>query len=97
MFPSSSESFEVSESHVWFNKAVARWLDIALYKAMQRIIKAVELDDLSPVDDLVKHSSSAVDIRTVLMQIKTFWAQLSWPDVESSYAYISKILDVSIY
>jgi len=87
------EAFEVQESHIWFNKAVARWLDIALYKAMQRIIKAVELDDLSPVDDLVKHSSSAVDIRTVLMQIKTFWAQLSWPDVESSYAYISKILD----
>jgi len=87
------ETFEVQESHIWFNKAVARWLDIALYKAMQRIIKAVELDDLSPVDDLVKHSSSAVDIRTVLMQIKTFWAQLSWPDVESSYAYISKILD----
>ena len=74
---------------------MARWLDIALYKAMQRIIKAVELDDLTPVDDLVQHSSSAVDIRTVLMQIKTFWAQLSWPDVESSYAYISKILDVS--
>ena len=31
----------------------------------------------------------------VLLQIKTFWAQLSWPDVESSYAFISKILDVS--
>lgn len=56
----------------------------------------MELDDLSPVDDLVKHTSSAVDIRTVLMQIKTFWAQLCWPDVESSYAYISKILDVSV-
>ena len=33
------ETFEVQESHIWFNKAVARWLDIALYKAMQRIIK----------------------------------------------------------
>jgi len=79
--------------YTWFNKAVPRWLDIALYKAMQRIVKAVELDDLTPVDDLVKHSSSAVDIRTVLMQIKTFWAQLNWPDVEASYAFISKILD----
>ena len=59
----------MQESHIWFNKAVARWLDIALYKAMQRIIRAVDLDDLSPVDDLVKHSSSAVDIRTVLMQV----------------------------
>ena len=38
------------------------------FKAMQRITKAVELDDLQPVDDMVKHSSSAVDIRTVLLQ-----------------------------
>ena len=64
-----NQNFQVQESHIWFNKAVARWLDIALYKAMQRIIRAVDLDDLSPVDDLVKHSSSAVDIRTVLMQV----------------------------
>ena len=55
----------------------------------------MELDDLEPVDDLVKHSSSAVDIRAVMLQIKTFWKQLSWPDVEASYAFISKILDVS--
>ena len=41
--------------------------------AMQRIIRAVELDQLSPVDDLVKHSSSAVDIRTVLMQVSRDW------------------------
>ena len=51
-------------------------------------------DDLEPVDELVKHSSSAVDIRTVLIQIKTFWQQLDWPDVEESHTYISKILDV---
>ncbi|TRY76437.1 hypothetical protein TCAL_00056 [Tigriopus californicus] len=84
---------EFMNCHAWFNKAVARWLDIALYKAMERIIRAVELDNLEPVDALVQHSSSAVDIRTVLLQIKTFWKELNWPDVEASYAFISKILD----
>ncbi len=34
-------------------------------------VEAVELDELTPVDELVKHSSSAVDIRTVLMQVST--------------------------
>lgn len=87
------DMFEIHGSHIWFNKAVARWLDIALYKAMQRIIKAVDLDNLTPIDELVKHSSSAVDLRTVLIQVKTFWRQLNWPDVEASYAFISKILD----
>ncbi len=94
-FSTSPSTAEFMCHHTWFNKAVARWLDIALYKAMQRIIKAVQLDQLRPVDDLVKHSSSAVDIKTVLLQIKTFWKQLDWPDVEASYAFVSKILDVS--
>jgi BAI1-associated protein 3 len=90
------EMHDFVDNFIWFDKSVARWLDIALYKAMQRIIRAVELDDLEPVDEMVKHSSSAVDIRTVLLQIKTFWKQLNWPDVEASYAFISKILDVSL-
>ena len=34
----------MQESHIWFNKAVARWLDIALYKAMQRIIKVLVVE-----------------------------------------------------
>ena len=95
IFRGSARATEMSNNHTWFNKSVARWLDIALYKAMERITKAVELDDMTPVDEFVKHSSSAVDIKTVLLQIKTFWQQLAWPDVEASYAFISKILDVS--
>lgn len=79
--------------HSWFIRAVAKWLDIALYKAMVRIVKAVRIDDLKPVDELSNHTSSAVDLRTVLNQIKTFWTQLSWPDVETSYVFISRIMD----
>ena len=79
--------------HSWFLKAVAKWLDIALYKAMVLIVRSVQLDDLTTVDDISLHSSSAVDIKTVLNQIKTFWLQLSWPDVETSYVFISRIID----
>jgi hypothetical protein len=43
----------------------------------------------------VEKNKYAIITADSLLQIKTFWAQLSWPDVESSYAYISKILDVS--
>jgi hypothetical protein len=39
-------SGELWNCHNWFNKGVARWLDIALYKAMQRITRAVELVSL---------------------------------------------------
>ncbi len=59
-------------------------------KLLQR---AVDLDDLSTVDDLVRYTNSAVDVRTVLGQIRTFWRQLGWPDPETSYVFISRILD----
>ena len=87
------ENKDFTVFHSWFIRAVAKWLDIALYKAMVRIVKAVRLDNLQPVDDLSSHTSSAVDLRTVLNQIKTFWLQLSWPDAETSYVFISRIMD----
>lgn len=77
----------------WFSPSVSRWLDIALYKALMRIGKAVNLDTLATVDALVKHSSSAVDTVTVFYQIKTFWEQLAWPDAEGAMAFVLKIID----
>ncbi|KAI5748148.1 hypothetical protein M8J77_022372 [Diaphorina citri] len=82
-----------SNIHTWFYKAVAHWLDIALYKALQRVDKAIELDTLTPVDSSVKYSSSAVDTLAIFYQIKIFWEQLSWPDVEGCYTFVAKIID----
>jgi hypothetical protein len=31
-----------------------------------------------------------------VLQIKIFWKQLAWPDVEGSYTFVAKIIDVSI-
>ena len=39
IFRGSARATEMSNNHTWFNKSVARWLDIALYKAMERITK----------------------------------------------------------
>lgn len=55
--------------------------------------KAIELDQLAPVDETVKYSSSAVDTLAIFYQIKTFWQQLDWPDIEGSYMFVSKIVD----
>ncbi|XP_069677889.1 protein unc-13 homolog 4B isoform X4 [Periplaneta americana] len=91
--PGDSETFLISNFHLWFHPGVAQWLDIALYKALQRIKKAVELDQLVPVDSSVKYSSSAVDTLAIFYQIKIFWKQLAWPDVEGSYTFVAKIID----
>lgn len=84
---------EIANYHTWFTAGVMHWLDISVYKALTRIEKAIELDQLVPVDDTVKYSSSAVDTLAIFYQIKIFWQQLAWPDVEGSYMFVGKIVD----
>ncbi|XP_044739455.1 protein unc-13 homolog 4B isoform X2 [Chrysoperla carnea] len=91
--PTDCSSFQIKDFYLWFHGGVAQWLDIAVYKALQRIQKAVELDNLVPVSSEVKYSSSAVDTLTIFYQIKVFWQQLNWPDVEGSYTFVAKIID----
>ncbi|GLH12147.1 Protein unc-13 homolog 4B, partial [Gryllus bimaculatus] len=88
-----TKKHRLSEYHRWFHRSVAQWLDIALWKTLKRIQKAVELDNLVPVSDSVKHSSSAIDTLGIFNQIKIFWQQLAWPDVEGSYVFVAKIID----
>ncbi|XP_062536569.1 protein unc-13 homolog 4B isoform X2 [Armigeres subalbatus] len=86
-------NFAIDEYHNWFTAGVTHWLDISVYKALMRIHKAIELDKLQPVDDTVKYSSSAVDTCAIFYQIKIFWQQLDWPDVEGAYIFVAKIVD----
>ncbi|KAH9630501.1 hypothetical protein HF086_000714 [Spodoptera exigua] len=87
------QSYAISKFHAWFFGGVAQWLDIAAYKALTRIEKAVDLDTLAPVDTNVKYSSSGVDTLAIFYQIKIFWQQLAWPDVEGCYTFVAKIID----
>ncbi|XP_034941538.1 protein unc-13 homolog 4B isoform X4 [Chelonus insularis] len=87
------EYMKILNYHEWFRAGVSHWLDIAVYKALRRIERAVEFDTLQPVDSSVQYSSSAVDTLTIFYQIKVFWNQLAWPDIEGSYTFIAKIID----
>ncbi|XP_013138125.1 PREDICTED: BAI1-associated protein 3 isoform X2 [Papilio polytes] len=86
-------TYSISKFHSWFYGGVAQWLDIAAFKALSRIEKAVEIDNLVPVDTNVKYSSSGVDTLAIFYQIKIFWQQLAWPDVEGCYTFVAKIID----
>lgn len=87
------DNFKLNDYYNWFSPAVQNWLEISAFKACTRIQRAVELDKLTPVDDSVKYSSSAVDTLAIFYQIKIFWQQLAWPDAEGSYIFVSKIVD----
>ena len=86
-------TIKIEKYYEWFTSGVIHWLDISVYKALTRIQKAIELDSLIPVDENVKYSSSAVDTLAIFYQIKIFWQQLAWPDVEGAYMFVGKIVD----
>ncbi|XP_016841256.1 protein unc-13 homolog 4B isoform X1 [Nasonia vitripennis] len=91
--PDELEDMKVQSYYDWFRAGVAHWLEIAVYKALKRIDRAVEFDNLQPVDSSVQYSSSAVDTLTIFYQIKVFWTQLAWPDAQGAFAFIAKIVD----
>uniref|UniRef100_A0A1I8PQW5 Protein unc-13 homolog 4B n=1 Tax=Stomoxys calcitrans TaxID=35570 RepID=A0A1I8PQW5_STOCA len=88
-----NEELAVMHFHGWFMPGVTHWLSISIVKALKRIEKAIELDELKAVDETVKYSSSAVDTISIFYQIKMFWDQLDWPDAEGSYTFVAKIVD----
>ncbi|KAH8251557.1 hypothetical protein KR038_001840 [Drosophila bunnanda] len=88
-----SETLELASFYPWFERGVTHWLDISIIKALNRIQKAIDLDQLKAVDETVKYSSSAVDTLSIFYQIKIFWQQLDWPEVEGSYIFVAKIVN----
>ncbi|KAL7300180.1 hypothetical protein TKK_0007025 [Trichogramma kaykai] len=91
--PDEIEQMKVRNYYDWFASGVSHWLEMAVFKAIKRIDRAIEVDKLQPVDSSVQYSSSAVDTLTIFYQIKVFWTQLAWPDIEGAYAFIAKIVD----
>lgn len=67
--PGDIESLQINNYFTWFRPGVTQWLEIAVYKAKQRVKKAVELDNLTPVVPTVKYSSSAVDTLSIFYQV----------------------------
>ncbi|XP_023298008.2 protein unc-13 homolog 4B isoform X1 [Lucilia cuprina] len=88
-----NDELGVEHFHGWFMPGVTHWLAISVIKALKRIEKAIELDELKAVDETVKYSSSAVDTLAIFYQIKIFWQQLDWPEAEGSYTFVAKIVD----
>lgn len=88
-----SVNSKTKDFHKWFIRGVTHWLDISVYKAVKRIEKAIEIDQLQPADDKIKYSTSAIDTLSIFYQIEKFWQDLDWPDIDASYAFLTKIVD----
>ncbi|XP_041075897.1 protein unc-13 homolog D isoform X2 [Polyodon spathula] len=82
--------------HVRFRDVLPCWLQKAYSTALERVQRAVQVDQLNPLIEnspLIKHSSSAVDLATCFIQIREMWIQLNWPDPEDAFMVMVKLTE----
>ncbi|XP_034449552.1 BAI1-associated protein 3 [Hippoglossus hippoglossus] len=78
--------------HNWFKSSIHKWLQIIHDRSCDRIRKAVETDQLEPVQE-AKHSSSAVEVATCFSQVREIWLQLAWPDSAGAFIFVTRLTD----
>ncbi|CAI9163814.1 unnamed protein product [Rangifer tarandus platyrhynchus] len=79
--------------HRWFQPAIPSWLQKTYSEALARVQRAVQMDQLVPLGELTKHSTSAVDLSTCFAQISHTAQQLDWPDPEEAFMITVKFVE----
>ncbi|KAM8944128.1 protein unc-13 homolog D isoform 2-T2 [Lycaon pictus] len=79
--------------HRWFQPAIPSWLQKTYSVALARVQRAVQMDELVPLGELTKHSTSAVDLSTCFAQISHTARQLDWPDPEEAFMITVKFVE----
>ncbi|MEQ2302171.1 hypothetical protein AMECASPLE_003868 [Ameca splendens] len=78
--------------HNWFKSSIHKFLQIVHDRSCDRIRKAVETDQLQPVQQ-AKHSSSTVEVTSCFSQVREIWLQLAWPDSAGAFIFVTRLTD----
>ncbi|XP_038143725.1 BAI1-associated protein 3 [Cyprinodon tularosa] len=78
--------------HNWFKSSIHKFLQIVHDRSCDRIRKAVDTDQLQPVQQ-AKHSSSAVEATACFSQVREIWLQLAWPDSAGAFIFVTRLTD----
>ncbi|XP_062976387.1 protein unc-13 homolog D [Elgaria multicarinata webbii] len=79
--------------HQWFKEAIPKWLQKTYTIALERTQRAVQVDQLTPLGELNKHSTSTVDLSTCYAQMVKTWQQLDWPDPDEAFMIMVKFIE----
>ncbi|XP_065418818.1 protein unc-13 homolog D isoform X2 [Chrysemys picta bellii] len=83
----------LTDFHQWFKEAIPKWLQKTYMIALERTQRAIQVDQLMPLGELTKHSTSTVDLSTCYAQIVKTWQQLDWPDPEEAFMIMVKFVE----
>ncbi|CAL8282639.1 unnamed protein product [Merluccius merluccius] len=95
-FLQKRHNIELTNFHEAFRDALPYWLSQAFSTTLDRVERAVQVDQLQPLQVgtvPIKHSSSAVDLVACIQPICKLWEQLSWPDPEEGFMLMVKLTE----
>ncbi|XP_018617114.2 LOW QUALITY PROTEIN: protein unc-13 homolog D [Scleropages formosus] len=87
---------ELTDFQECFRDALPYWLKKAYNTTLERVQRAVQIDELQPMQlgtVPVKHSSSAVDLVACLQPVCRLWEELAWPDAEEGFMLMVKLTE----
>lgn len=85
----------IQNYHLWFESIIQLWVAVSKNKALNRVRVAVTMDEVCEGEKIVRHSTSSVDIASVVYQLKEFWRLLSWPDSNTAIHFESQFIDAA--
>ncbi|XP_006018342.2 protein unc-13 homolog D [Alligator sinensis] len=91
--PSRDGPLALTDFYQWFKEAIPKWLQKTYSIALERTQRAIQVDQLVPLGELNKHSTSTVDLSTCYAQIVKTWQQLDWPDPEEAFMIMVKLVE----
>ena len=87
------ENLLLPRYYKWFQVMVKNWITLAVEKCKNLTVQAISVDSAIAVTDLVKFSTSAVDVTGFLLQLGQFWKNLNWPEAITAYGFASTMME----
>jgi BAI1-associated protein 3 len=85
----------IQSYHLWFESIIQLWVAVSKNKALNRVRSAVQMDEPCEGEKIVRHSTSSVDIASVVYQMKEFWRLLAWPDINTGIHFEAQFIDAA--
>jgi BAI1-associated protein 3 len=85
----------IQSYHLWFESIIQLWVAVSKNKALSRVRAAISMDEICEGEKIVRHSTSSVDIASVIYQLKEFWRLLAWPDTNTGVHFEAQFIDAA--
>lgn len=85
----------IQNYHLWFESIIQLWVAVSKNMALSRVRTAISMDEICEGEKIVRHSTSSVDVASVVYQMREFWKLLAWPDNNTALHFEAQFIDAA--